>query len=505
MKHIYHGIIFFVSLFAGQLKAQCNYTTAVPYYESFESISANNQFPSCWAASNPSVTCLTYTTSLTQNRVPRTGYDFASFYYAPSGVNYFYTNGILLNAGSTYSVSLWYTTEYYGYNNWTDLSVSIGYSQTPSTQTVVASTGSPVISNIYKSLSNTFTVPVTGIYYAAIRATGSNASNAEYLSFDDFLIEQTCNVNVSVVASATAGCAGQPITFTAMGANTYTWSDGSQGPVATLTPAISGFTSFSVTGTQMPSGCKSGTTINVMVNPAPQLSALATSTAICLGQSTSLHAFGASSYTWGSTQYTSNVIVVSPTVTTTYTVFGSNQYGCSSGSQVIQVVVWPLPVITISTSAGSGTVCSGDALILTAHGAPTFTWMSGTATSVGGQLTATLNAPVNFTVKGADGNGCIATSSIAISVVECLGIDKHRATDERLLVYPNPFNENLTVRSKDNFIMSVELYNITGQRLLSIESISGNAVVNTQGLGKGVYFLKVQSDGRLELLKVIKN
>ena len=92
----------------------------------------------------------------------------------------FYTNGIYLKAGVTYSAALWYQTEYYGYNNWTDLSILYGTTQTATGQVTIATTAGPAISNVYKSLSNTFTVPTSGIYYIAVRGTGNTSSSAQY-------------------------------------------------------------------------------------------------------------------------------------------------------------------------------------------------------------------------------------------------------------------------------------------------------------------------------------
>ena len=80
-----------------QTTAQCSFTTTVPYFESFNLITTPNQLPICWAASNPGGTCQTYTSPASQNRVPRTGNQFASFSYTPGGVSYFYSNGILFN------------------------------------------------------------------------------------------------------------------------------------------------------------------------------------------------------------------------------------------------------------------------------------------------------------------------------------------------------------------------------------------------------------------------
>jgi hypothetical protein len=115
---------------AGLATVQAVTLSEVPYFEGFESIPYNNRLPNCsWAANSLSNTCLTYTQAYNQNRIPYAGSKFASFYYSPSGTNFFYTNGIKLYAGVTYSASMFYTTEYYSYTNWSDLSILLGTSQ----------------------------------------------------------------------------------------------------------------------------------------------------------------------------------------------------------------------------------------------------------------------------------------------------------------------------------------------------------------------------------------
>src|SRR5207253_7198962 len=113
------------------------------------------------------------------------GSKFASFYYSPSGTNYFYTNAIQMYAGVTYSASVWFATNYYGDLNWTDMSIMVGPNQTTVGLVPVASTNGPAASSGYKSLSNTFTVATSGIYYVAIRGTNSGGCCAYHLNWDD--------------------------------------------------------------------------------------------------------------------------------------------------------------------------------------------------------------------------------------------------------------------------------------------------------------------------------
>jgi hypothetical protein len=70
----------------------------------------------------------------------------------------------------------------------------------------------------------------------------------------------------------------------------------------------------------------------------PAVTAVSSATnLICVGQSATLTAGGANTYTWN-TAATTSVIVISPTVTTNYTVTGTNALGCSNAAIITQSV-----------------------------------------------------------------------------------------------------------------------------------------------------------------------
>jgi hypothetical protein len=70
---------------------------------------------------------------------------------------------------------------------------------------------------------------------------------------------------------------------------------------------------------------------------------------ICIGESTTLTATGASTYTWSNGLGSGFSKTVSPTTTTIYTVTGAATNGCTSQSN-ITVTVNPLPIVDITTT-----------------------------------------------------------------------------------------------------------------------------------------------------------
>jgi hypothetical protein len=73
---------------------------------------------------------------------------------------------------------------------------------------------------------------------------------------------------------------------------------------------------------------------------------------ICAGQTATLTATGASTYSWN-TGSLLNPILVSPSSSTVYSVTGTS-LGCST-TTVVTVVVNPLPVMSVNSS----TICIG--------------------------------------------------------------------------------------------------------------------------------------------------
>jgi hypothetical protein len=159
----------------------------------------------------------------------------------------------------------------------------------------------------------------------------------------------TVTVNNLPTVSVTSGaiCSGKSFTMVPTGANTYTYSSGS----AVVSPTATA--NYSVTGTSA-QGCVSSNTAvsTVTVNALPMVMAATNSTLLCVGNSATLTATGATSYTWNTTATTA-VIAVSPTTTVTYTVNGTGANGCSNAATVTQSVSTCAGIATLSNDAAN--------------------------------------------------------------------------------------------------------------------------------------------------------
>jgi hypothetical protein len=486
----------------GQVTVAGTTTNTAPYYEDFEGIPKNNKLPNCsWYSADIGGTVLTYTSANNQNRVPRSGSKFASYYYTPSGVRRTYTNGIWLDAGVTYSASVWYTTEYYGYNNWSNLAIYVGPNQNTTGQQLVASTGGPAVSIIYKSLSNTFNVATSGLYYVAITATVSNSAYAYYLSWDDLAIEIPCSLNsptINVSANQSSVCAGTPVNLQASGADTYTWSTGDQGSSTTSTPMLPGPVTYYVTGTNTLSGCALTASQSVYVSPIPNIYIVANPPVICEGQSTSLQAFGAGNYIWTNSQ-TGPYAQVSPATTSTYAVNGSNAFQCQS-TAVIQITVNPKPIIQ---ATGPSIICFGDQVPLGGTGGVSYVFLSPNSHNTSNPTLVSPQVTTQYTVTGKDQKGCENSDYKTIEVKDCIGVNELSSAGS-VKLYPNPATGIATIEGLAGGENRINITDVTGRLLVSAKSYGPKAEIDLTSLSKGVYNIKIINNDNAISIRVIK-
>jgi hypothetical protein len=138
------------------------------------------------------------------------------------------------------------------------------------------------------------------------------------------------NVNVSTLQL----CSGQTLQIDVQGADSYSFSNGVSNGVP-FTPSASA--TYSISGGNASTACNSTVTIvSVTVNPLPILS-ISGDSSMCVGESLTLNASGANSFTWSSGDNSSSIII-SPTAVTTYTVYGTDSNGCENSIQYTQQV-----------------------------------------------------------------------------------------------------------------------------------------------------------------------
>ena len=211
--------------------------------------------------------------------------------------------------------------------------------------------------------------------------------------------------------------------MTALGGINYTWS-----PIpSTLTPPSNSVvadnpsitTTYTVSGDDL-NGCVGTETILVNVVPIPTVVVSPLNASVCAGSSVALTANGATSYTWtepGNAIPIGNTasVIVTPTITTTYTVIGDNGGGCPS-TETVSVFVNPIPTFT---AACSDTLKCGSApatLTCTSTETNVIFYWNGPNTFTSSLQSPTVTVWGDYTLSVTNTiTGCFATATINVA------------------------------------------------------------------------------------------
>jgi gliding motility-associated-like protein len=137
-------------------------------------------------------------------------------------------------------------------------------------------------------------------------------------------------------------CPGEPVTLTATGGDSYSWSPAAlltdrTSPSITFAPQTSGTYTVNISDNI----CHHDTTINVSLNvmPPPVIGVVKSNDINCTVHDAKLEASGGKTYSWSPAESLDNSTaarpIAFPDTTTTYIVTGKNEFGCKSTASVI--------------------------------------------------------------------------------------------------------------------------------------------------------------------------
>lgn len=310
----------------------------------------------------------------------------------------------------------------------------------------------------------------------------------------------TVNPLPTVVAntSASAVCAGSPVTLSGSGASSYTWTGGVIDAVSFVPPSTSTYT---VTGTDVNS-CINTASVTVTVNALPTVVANTTASTICEGSPVTLTGSGASTYTW--TGGVTDGVPFNPIVTNTYTVTGTDINSCQN-TATVSVTVNPLPSVSITFPVD--TVClNGGNFALGGESPLGGTW---SGTGVTGSTFDPLVPGLGFTLityTYSDVNGCSAFDTSSLWVDVCAGVmDAVSLTN--LSVFPNPSNGHFTIvinHASGNGLL--EITDALGQ-VISMENIatvngSASREIDLGTFASGIYFVHFTTSSESSVQKI---
>jgi hypothetical protein len=151
--------------------------------------------------------------------------------------------------------------------------------------------------------------------------------------------------------------------------------------------------------------------------------------------------------------------------------------------------------------------CTKSTVTLTASGAGSYTW-SGSGTGNNSTLTfptGTVAGNYSFTASGVSPlTGCVGSGNISILISDCVGLSASLPDGNELRVYPNPFNNSLSISGLAGHI---EVYTMLGQLLVTTTIEENTTSINTSEFVDGIYFIKAFSTSgkNVKTLKLIKN
>ena len=187
-------------------------------------------------------------------------------------------------------------------------------------------------------------------------------------------VNQLPVVPVISTSGAITFCAGNDVTLSAVGGQSYSWSNGSTS--SSINVDASGTFSVSITDVN---GCESPNSlpVSVNVNPIPAAPIISSigSTTFCLGGDATLQTNQTSGVLWNNGATSSSITV---STTGQYTAHFTDPNGCESPeSSPVQINVIPLAATPSISASGPTVFCEGGTVILTASHGDNFIWSSG--------------------------------------------------------------------------------------------------------------------------------
>jgi len=245
-------------------------------------------------------------------------------------------------------------------------------------------------------------------------------------------------------------------------------------------------------------------TLNITVDTNTVLTVIPQTVSICPGTNVTLKVSGGgSNFVWspsaGLSATTGDSVVAAPTISATYSVRGNDSIGCPGKDSGIVITVIPAPnkpTITVSVT--------GDSLISSAGSYNQWNF-DGTAINdstrniliikghIRGYYSVTVTNPAN---------GCTTTSDSTTSINQLLAIS------DQLSVYPNPFNNYITVKINSSAQhvneWSLQLTDVLGRTLYTEPSLNYSNEIDLSNLPCGVYFIIVTGNTARAVLPVVK-
>jgi len=303
---------------------------------------------------------------------------------------------------------------------------------------------------------------------------------------------------LTTTVSATDICIGETVTLEASSetGGTVTWDGGVVDGIAFEPPV--GTTTYTATSD---SDLDCDFSVDITVHELPDVTATASDDVICLGEEVSVSGGGATDYTWDPAVDDGVAFTPADAGTTTYTVTGTDDFGCSN-TATVDVTVAPAPDAAIefvvaglsSEDGGTGGCIASEvqfndiSTIADPETIVSWDWDFGDGDGSSDENPTHLyDAPGTYTVTltVTSENGCTATIDIEIVMTEGLSLE---------LIFNNP-----TCFGFNDGSVTVNVLGGVGELIFTITDEDGNVLnednSNTaNSLPEGWYYITVDDD-----------
>ena len=346
----------------------------------------------------------------------------------------------------------------------------------------------------------TITASTIGQYYASM--TDVNGCSG----YTDTVDVTNLSVNITTTGYSLCNPSAYPFIDAGSGYYSYNWSTGDT--ISAINVALPG--DYYVTVIDENGCTASSDTITIYLNTfAFNINAIGTDS-ICQpsGQVTLDATNNYFSYNWSTGAITQQITV---NAAGNYTVDVMDMNGCNGTSNPFTVHNVVLTSnITGQISAVENTV---ENYTVSANATSTYNWNVTGGTLQSGQGTNTVDilwatpGQGSIYVIETDANGCIGdTISLMVTITQQPSNISEQPED-KINIYPNPFTKS-TLISLPNTIAGyiLSLYDITGQKVLTEESLTSNTYKLERGtLSKGVYFLEIKTNSNKYIKRIVVN
>ena len=260
--------------------------------------------------------------------------------------------------------------------------------------------------------------PSSSITYTVVSALNSCTNSAQ----------TTLSVvplpTISCSASQFTVCKGRSTYLTASGALAYQWLPDthlnvSGGPTVIASPQVQ--TIYTVSGFN--GSCSGTKTLQVFVQPSPNMVLNASQNVVCSGNSMTLSVYGAQSYTWLPLNGliingTNTLVTVKPETTTHYTVIGANYAGNEACIQQLSYSVMVQPYAQ-AKAIPNASVCSGKRTTISASGGNYYVWspVNGLLGFTGASVVAGPSVTTIYTVEASWNGYCGSKTTVTVNVM----------------------------------------------------------------------------------------